>query len=350
MWQEFLFALRALLTAYIFTLLLQCALFFCGRRLRGKRLDQRNTTMYALVIISFFLTDTQLAINMWGSRVAGTSARVCKTWRGISVILYPMCMIPVTVLLWSRQRFFYQLNMIKRTASRCLICLSKYIIVPTLVLFVGLVAFFIVLYYTPHFDIMEYKVANGLCRSGKSSSFSSIFRSLGILCIIALHCILLYLFLKPLKENMKSEANSAGRIMEVKGSSRGSHITHFKSIKDLDHALIKKLAIITGVVIAADILCVALYVLLKKLEVDLSSQQLALDIQVVITSVSNVMCWKHWRDIIYPNRWVFCFQRNWRKRSTGGSCSSSAHIHQSRRNQDALPMVVQQKGFELPAV
>lgn len=52
--------------------------------------------------------------------------------------------------------------------------------------------------------------------------------------------------------------------MEVKGSSRGSHITHFKSIKDLDHALIKKLAIITGVVIAADILCVALYVLLKK--------------------------------------------------------------------------------------
>lgn len=59
----------------------------------------------------------------------------------------------------------------------------------------------------------------------------------------------------------------------------------------------------------------------SRLEVDLSSQQLALDIQVVITSVSNVMCWKHWRDIIYPNRWVFCFQRNWRKRSTGGNYS-----------------------------
>ena len=52
--------------------------------------------------------------------------------------------------------------------------------------------------------------------------------------------------------------------MEVKGSSRGSHRQHFKSIKDLDQALIKKLAIITGVVIAADILCVAFYVLLKK--------------------------------------------------------------------------------------
>ena len=52
--------------------------------------------------------------------------------------------------------------------------------------------------------------------------------------------------------------------MEVKGSSRGTHRQHFKSIKDLDEALIKKLAIITGVVIAADIVCVAFYVLLKK--------------------------------------------------------------------------------------
>lgn len=39
---------------------------------------------------------------------------------------------------------------------------------------------------------------------------------------------------------------------------------HFKSIKDLDHALIRKLAVITGVVIAADVFCIAVYVLLKK--------------------------------------------------------------------------------------
>ena len=44
--------------------------------------------MYALVIISFFLTDTQLAINMWGSRVAGSSVEVCKTWRGVSTVVH----------------------------------------------------------------------------------------------------------------------------------------------------------------------------------------------------------------------------------------------------------------------
>ena len=123
--------------------------------------------MYALVMASFFLTDTQLAINLWGSKVAGTSAETCKTWRGvslcfyvqplskekvnfvsrlifgififypliilqISVILYPLCMTPVTILLWSRQRFFYQLNMIKRTASKFVLFLSSYIILPAL--------------------------------------------------------------------------------------------------------------------------------------------------------------------------------------------------------------------------
>ena len=74
--------------------------------------------------------------------------------------------------------------------------------------------------------------------------------------------------------------------MEVKGSSRGSHRQHFKSIKDLDQALIKKLAIITGVVIAADILCVAFYVLLKKY-VQASSVAIAMSFHLsnVITSI-----------------------------------------------------------------
>jgi hypothetical protein len=52
--------------------------------------------------------------------------------------------------------------------------------------------------------------------------------------------------------------------MEVKSKGSGEHRTHFKSIKDLDHALIRKLAIITGVVIAADIICLGVYGLLKK--------------------------------------------------------------------------------------
>ena len=63
----------------------------------------------------------------------------------------------------------------------------------------------------------------------------------------------------------ESVTNFTGHIMEVKGSSGGNHRAHFKSIKKLDHALIKKLAIITGVVIAADVVCYAIYLLLKKL-------------------------------------------------------------------------------------
>lgn len=326
---------------YIFTLLVQCAIFFFGRRLRGKKVDKRNAAMYALVMASFFLTDTQLVINLWGSKVAGTSEETCKTWRGISVILYPLCMTPVTVLLWSRQRFLYQLNMIKRTASKFVLFLSSYVILPALFLFAGLVVFFIILYFTPNLDIMEYKIENGFCKSGKSSSFSLIFRSLGLVCIVALHCILMYLFMKPLRENMATQANNAGHIMEVKGN-RGEHRAHFKSIKDLDHALIKKLAIITGVVIAADVICIAIYVVLKKLGVELSSQQLALDIQVVITSISNVMCWKHWREIIYPNRWLRTWTSNFNRGNRRGA------VYNSSENRDNT--VVQQRGLQpLPA-
>lgn len=302
MFSPILLVVRIILLVYVACLLTRCGFHIVFQR--AKKYDRRNVLMYSMVVLSLVLTAAHIAVNIWGGFVSGNSVASCKVWRLITVILYPLCLTPVTVLLWFRQKFFYELNIFKRSTPRWLTKLSTYLIYPILGLFLAVIIFFVILY--TKMGVMHYKVENGTCISGKSKGFSSVFRAIGILIIIGLHCLLLYLFIRPLRMNIISQENQSGKILEVRSMSSitrtgsQSQSVRFRSITDIDRALIKKMIIVTAVVIATDILSILLYALLKKLDTDLNLQSLALDIQVLVTSISNVVCWKNWKDILFP--------------------------------------------------
>ena len=56
-----------------------------------------------------------------------------------------------------------------------------------------------------------------------------------------------------------------GKVMELKSSSSSTarDTLHFKSVKELDRSLIQKMARVTGLVIASDVVCLAIYLALK---------------------------------------------------------------------------------------
>eukprot|EP00116_Pleurobrachia_bachei_P005626 sb/3465888/ len=287
--QEVLLVCRIIILLYLGMLLTQSILYAISVRQRST--NRWNMAIHALVVLSFLFAFVQLAVNMWGVEIAGESVEQCATWRG---------------------RLFYQLNMIRRTTPKWILRLSTYIIFPSVGIPAIMIVIFFLLYFSPLFPIMNYRVSGGECRSGTSKGTSSVWKGLGQVFIILIHLMFLFLFLFPLLSNKASEGTTATVASTLR---TGDGQTKVTSILDMDRALIRKMVIVTVIVIASDFVFTAMQLILKKWDVELSSQALLYDLQTLVTCVSNVLGWKTWQKIVLPA------PRYWMKQLRSNACT-----------------------------